>query len=135
MRAQRVVKKGGNVFEVKLDRVLRIITVRLWGWMDAAEAAACIDAREQAALDLGAPKVRHSTICDIREFRLHPQDVFALFGKAVQETNHKAQRIGVVVGEGTAKMQCRRIIDRENPRDNIRMFDDAAAAEAWVKPD
>ena len=102
------------------------------GHFDIEVAHACAAAKEAAVVELGPPYDEHSTLVDIRDFRVHPQDVFAVFTNFVGATKHKSRKIAILGGEGTARMQFRRISEREPLRDDMRFFDNAAEANAWL---
>jgi len=101
--------------------------------MEFDDATQCGAAKERAVLELGPPYSAHSSIVDIRDLRIHPQKVIGIFVRFVAETRHKSRRIAIVTGEGSARMQFRRVVEQQILRDGIAMFDDIGAATAWLK--
>ena len=120
------------MFEVETNDADRIIFMRMGGVMSIEEAHACAAAKEAAVENLGPPYL-HSTLVDVRELRLQTQEVFAIFTNFVANTKHKSRRIAIVAGEGTARMQFRRVAERAPLRDDMRFFTDVAEARDWLE--
>ena len=95
-------------------------------------ARACAAAKEAAVDSLGAPYDAHSTLVDVRDFRVQPQEIFAIFTNFVATTKHKSRKIAIVGAEGTARMQFRRVAEREPLRDGMRFFTDVREARDWL---
>jgi len=102
------------------------------GWMTPDIAIEPGIAKEAAVMQLGPPYDDHCSIVDVRDLRVHPQDVIALFVRFVAATKHKSCRIAIVVGQGTAKMQFRRVVNEEIRRDNIEIFEGIERATDWL---
>jgi hypothetical protein len=98
--------------------------------MDGARECA---AAKEAAVDSLGPPYAHSTLLDVRDFRVQPQDIFAVFTNFVATTRRKSSRIAIVGGEGTARMQFRRVAEREPLRDGIRFFTAVDEARDWLE--
>jgi hypothetical protein len=120
------------MFEIETNRAQRIITVRMIGGFTLDGARDCAAAKEAAVHALGPPYERHSSIVDVRELRIQTRDVFAIFTNFVALTRHKSRRIAIVGGEGTARMQFRRVAERDPLRDNMRFFTDEDDARDWL---
>lgn len=120
------------MFHVETNQADRIIILRMSGVLSIDEAHACAAAKEAAVDSLGAP-YDHSTLLDVRYLRLQPQEIFAIFTNFVATTKHKSRRIAVVAGEGTARMQFRRVAERAPLRDDIRLFTDVGEARDWLE--
>jgi hypothetical protein len=123
------------MFDVEIDQTHRLITLRMSGVLSVAEAHSCAAAKEAAVESLGPPYDEHSTLLNISELRLQPQDVFAIFTSFVATTEHKSRKIAIVTGEGTARMQFRRVAERAPLRDDMRLFAAGNAARAWLMED
>lgn len=121
------------MFEIETSRADRIITLRMSGTFTVDEACACAVAKEAAVQALGPPYNAHSTLLDIRDFRIQPQEIFAIFTNFVAMTKHKSRKIAIVGGEGTARMQFRRVAEREPLRDDMRFFTALRDAHAWLQ--
>ena len=121
------------MFEIETSRADRIIYLRMSGVFTVDIARACAAAKEAAVESLGPPYDAHSTLVDIRDFRVHPQEVFAIFTNFVALTRHKSRRIAIVGGEGSARMQFRRVAEREPLRDGMRFFTAVGEAREWLQ--
>lgn len=119
------------MFEVRTDHNKRLIYLRMSGVLAVDEALACAAAKEAAVGSLGPPYV-HSTLVDIRGLRLQPQEIFAIFTNFVATTEYKSRKIAIVAGEGTARMQFRRVAERAPLRGDMRIFTGASEARAWL---
>ena len=122
------------MFKVETNHADQMIFMRMAGVMSIEEAHACAAAKEAAVESLGPPYV-HSTLVDVREFRLQTQEVFAIFTNFVANTKHKSRKIAIVAGEGTARMQFRRVAERAPLRDDMRFFTDIGEARDWLESD
>jgi hypothetical protein len=120
------------MFEIETDRADRIISLRMTGVFTVEEAHACAAAKEYAVDSLGPPYGAHATLLDVRDFRVHPQEIFAVFTNFVQATKHKSRKIAIVGGEGTARMQFRRVAEREPLRQGMRFFTTVGDARKWL---
>jgi hypothetical protein len=123
------------MFEVETNHSERLIILRMEGVLSIDEAHACAAAKEAAVDRLGPPYDAHSTLLDIRELRLQPQEIFAIFTSFVATTKHKSRRIAIVGGEGTARMQFRRVAERAPLRDDMRFFTEVDEARDWLLDD
>lgn len=121
------------MFEIQTNKADRTIFLRMSGVLSMAEAHACAAAKEAAVERLGPPYDAHSTLVDIRDLRLQPQEIFAIFTNFVATTKHKSRRIAIVGGEGTARMQFRRVAERMPLRDGMRLFTRMEDARDWLE--
>jgi hypothetical protein len=120
------------MYEIQTSQADRIIFLRMYGAFTIEGARACADAKEAAVVALGPPFDDHSSLIDIRDFRIQPQEIFAIFTNFVATTKHKSRRIAIVGGEGSARMQFRRIAERDPLRDDMRYFTAVDEARAWL---
>jgi hypothetical protein len=120
------------MFEIETSPADRIISVRMIGGFTLDGARECAAAKEAAVNHLGPPYDVHSTLVDVRELRIQTRDVFAIFTSFVANTRHKSRKIAIVGGEGTARMQFRRVAEREPLRDNMRFFTAVGDARDWL---
>jgi hypothetical protein len=121
------------MFEIETGHADRIISVRMIGGFTMEGARACAAAKEAAVSSLGPPYDDHSSLVDVRELRVQPQDIFAIFTNFVAMTEHKSRRIAIVGGQGTARMQFRRVAEREPLRDDMRFFTGVREARDWLE--
>ena len=122
------------MFEIETNHSERLIFLRMAGVMAIDEAHACAAAKEAAVDSLGPP-YDHSTIVDICDLRLQAQEIFAIFTNFVATTEHKSRKIAIVGGEGTARMQFRRVAERAPLRDDMRFFTAIEEAREWIVGD
>jgi hypothetical protein len=54
------------------------------------------------------------------------------FKNFVAMTKHKSRKIAIVGGEGTARMQFRRVAERTPLRDDMRFFNFSDQARDWL---
>jgi hypothetical protein len=123
------------MFEIETDHAERIIFLRMSGVFSVDEALACAAAKEAEVDRLGPPYDDHSTLVDIRDLRLQPQEIFAIFTNFVATTKHKSRKIAIIAGHGTARMQFRRVAERAPLRDDMRFFNAVEEARAWLLED
>src|SRR4051812_10428407 len=121
------------MFEIETSQADRIITLRMSGGVTPDEARACAAAQEAAGGRLCPPHDAHSTLLDIRDFRVQAQEIFAIFTNFVATTKHKSRKIAIVGGEGSARMQFRRVAEREPLRDDMRFFTVVDDARGWLE--
>lgn len=121
------------MFEIESSQADRIISLRMSGVFTLDDARACAAAKEAEVDRLGPPYDAHSTLLDVRDLRVQTQDIFAVFTDFVASTRHKSRKIAIVGGEGTARMQFRRVAEREPLREGIRFFTLACEARDWLE--
>jgi hypothetical protein len=121
------------MFEIETSHADRIISLRMIGGFTMEGARACAAAKEAAVDSLGPPYDDHSSLVDVRDLRVQPQDIFAIFTNFVAMTRHKSRRIAIVGGEGTARMQFRRVAEREPLRNDMRFFTAVREARDWLE--
>ncbi|HYD11913.1 MAG TPA: STAS/SEC14 domain-containing protein [Allosphingosinicella sp.] len=121
------------MFEIETSRAERLIYVRMIGGFTLDEARECAAAKEAAVQELGPPFDAHSSLVDVRDLRIQTRDVFAIFTNFVAMTKHKSRKVAIVGGEGTARMQFRRVAEREPLRDNMRFFTAVDDARSWLE--
>ena len=120
------------MYEIETSPADRLICVRMIGGFTLDEARECAAAKEAAVQELGPPFDAHSSLVDVRDLRIQTQDVFAIFTGFVANTKHKSRKIAIVGGEGTARMQFRRVAEREPLRDDMRFFTAVDEARGWL---
>ena len=121
------------MFEIETNRADRTIFLRMHGILTLEDAHACAAAKEAEVDSLGPPYDDHVTLLDIRDLRVHPQDVFGVFTSFVANTKYKSRKIAIVGGEGTARMQFRRVAETQPLREGIRFFTLVDEARDWLE--
>ena len=121
------------MYEIETSAEHRIIYLRMFGSFTVESALECAAAKEKAVERLGPPFDHHVTLLDVRDFRIQTKDVFAVFTNFVAQTKHKSRKIAIVGGDGSARMQFRRVAEREPLRDGIRLFGAVEEARDWLE--
>ena len=121
------------MYQIEASPTDRLICIRMIGGFTLDEARECAAAKEAAVQELGPPFDAHSSLVDVRDLRIQTQDVFAIFTSFVANTKHKSRKIAIVGGEGTARMQFRRVAEREPLRDDMRFFTAVEEARGWLR--
>jgi hypothetical protein len=122
------------MYEIETNHPKRLIYLRMGGVLSVEESHAIAAAKEAAVESLGPPYV-HSTLVDVTDLRLQTQEVFGIFTNFVANTKHKSRKIAIVAGEGTARMQFRRVAERAPLRQDMRFFTDEDEARDWLDED
>ena len=115
-------------FSFDIDPAQRVVRIKLGGFFGADEVACFAEAqaRAYAALPKGAAK--HLTLCDISDCKIQLQEVVDGFRRLLEDPSLMARRIAFVTGNSPAKMQIRRMVNR----DTARVFERAEEAECWL---
>ena len=86
--------------------------------------------QEEAAIKaMGCPLGFHLVIIDATECPLQLQEIVTAF-QGTMASPRRAKRVAVVTGASLARMQARRLLQR----DEVAMFDTIADAEEWLFP-
>ena len=121
------------MYKIETSPADRLICIRMIGGFTLDEARECAAAKEAAVQALGPPFDAHSSLVDVRDLRIQTRDVFAIFTSFVAKTKHKSRKVAIVGGEGTARMQFRRVAEREPLRDDMRFFTAVDEARGWLR--
>ncbi len=98
------------------------------GLFSLADVEEFATAQKLAYMRLGGLLGRHRTLCDVSECRIQLQEVFGAFQNLLQDPRLMSKRMAFVTGASPAKMQIRRLINR----DTCQFFDTVADAERWL---
>ncbi|WP_187335389.1 hypothetical protein [Novosphingopyxis iocasae] len=101
--------------------------------LDADEGWELQTSKNDAVRSLGPPASDHSTLMDIRQLRIQPQELIHAFVDYSQNTKLPSKKVAILFGEGTSRMQFRRIIQSENVIAKMELFTDRDEALAWLK--
>lgn len=115
-------------FQIKTVVEQRFVHITLGGLFGLEDVAAFAAAQREAYKSLPAPTADHVTLCDISQCRIQLHPVVEAFRALLNHRTLMGTRIAFVVGQSSARMQVRRLIDR----DNAQVFDDPVAAKAWL---
>ena len=116
--------------EVVVDVAHSLVRYTLSGFFDVAGVAAFEAQRRRGLATLRCGPNRHVTLLDVSGCRIQTQEVVARFADMLRDRRWAARALAIVVGSSIARMQLRRILDR----DEIGWFATVAEAEAWLLP-
>ena len=121
------------MYTVEVDRRHRIVMLIIGANLDADEGWELQTSKNNAVRSLGPPASDHSTLMDIRQLRIQPQELIHAFVDYSQNTKLPSKKVAILFGEGTSRMQFRRIIQSENVIAKMELFTDRDEALAWLK--
>jgi hypothetical protein len=113
---------------IVVDPVRCIVRASLNGFFSSGDVAGFARDQRGAYAALAGRIGQHVTLVDVSECKIQPQDVVEAFRALLNDPALMSRRIAFVTGSSPARMQIRRLINR----DSARFFDDIAAAEAWL---
>ena len=70
----------------------------------------------------------HITLCNVSGMKIQSQEMVAAFSKVVGDPVFRSRKLAFVTGSTLARMQTRRLTDR----DGVAYFTEAADARAWL---
>lgn len=114
------------MYTVSADPPRRLIRLTLTGFWTVEEATAFAHDQQAAVRELGPPFGTHLTLADVRDFAIQTQEVSAVIRDLVVNAAATSKRIALVGGEGLARIQVRRITER----DAVQRFETIEEAEA-----
>jgi hypothetical protein len=117
-------------YEIAVDRRRSMLRIRLAGFFQIEDVARFAERKRAAHGDLRSPPNMHTTLVDIAECKIQPQQVVGAFAALIGETRYRARRTAFVTGSSLATMQVRRMIGGQP---DMRLFTDMAIAEAWLQ--
>ncbi len=113
-------------YEIDADPPRGMIRVRLAGFFEAEDVRSfALRYREELAR---VPGTGHLTLADIRAMKIQAQDIVAAFSQFMALPDIRSRKLAFVCASNLARLQAQRLTDREE----VRFFDDAGAAEAWL---
>jgi hypothetical protein len=105
-----------------------LVRITLTGFFSAADVANFEVERARAHAQLTCAPNHHVTLCDASAMHIQSQDIVAAFTTVATDTRYTSRRLAVVTGSSLARMQTRRVTNR----DTVAYFSDVNAAEAWL---
>ena len=115
-------------YSIDVDPVRDLVHIRLSGFFDLATIAAFDRARRPAYARLTCGPNQQLTLCDISGCNLQSQEAVAAFRGVLAERSLFSRRLALLTGSSLARMQARRILDR----DTVACFVEEADAMAWL---
>ena len=116
------------MYTIAADRERRLLRLELTGFWSSDEASAFARDQQLAVRRLGPPFGTHLTLADVSNWDIQSQDVSAIIRDLVLNAASTSKRIALVGSRGLARMQFKRIVDREG----MRVFMSSLDAEAWL---
>ena len=115
-------------FDIAFDPSRGLVRITLAGFFTGDEMRQFAAARQTAYDRMTTPRGRHLTLIDVRACKIQSQEVVEAFRAILRDPSGQGRRLAFVTGDSAAKMQIRRLIER----DSARVFDDMAGADAWL---
>jgi len=118
------------MYAISTDPKRRLVTIKIIGLVTAHEVADLYRDEYAAIAQMGCQLGEHYALVDLTECTLQLQDVVAAFQKQMHSPG-KAKRLALFTGNSVARMQVRRITQR----DHAQLFASRGEAEAWLFDD
>ena len=115
-------------FRIATDDSRCLLRIELGGFFEAADVVALAGERAMAIGRMRCGRNRHVTLCDVSACKIQAQDVTEVFAAMIADPAFQSRRLAIVTGSSLARMQVRRMLQR----DGAAYFDDVASAEAWL---
>ncbi len=115
-------------FSIDVDPARSVVRITLGGFFGAADVTSFAQAQIKAYAALPKTAERHLTLCDISACKIQLQEVVDAFRRLLDDPALMSRRIAFVIGNSPAKMQIRRMVNR----DTARAFERAEDAERWL---
>jgi len=113
-------------FDSAPDPPRRLMRVCLSGFFESEDVRAFAAQYRERLQDLGG--AGHLTLVDIRTMKIQAQEIVAAFSGFMAAPDVRSRKLAFVCASTLARLQAQRLTDREE----VRFFDDAASAEAWL---
>lgn len=115
-------------YSINVDSPRNLVRITLSGFFDIATIQAFDRDRRPAFARLTCGPNQHLSLCDISQCNLQSQEAVAAFKVVMSDRSLFSRKLAVVTGSSLARMQARRILER----DSISCFETEAAALAWL---
>lgn len=119
---------AGVPFSISVDVTSGTMRLYLQGLLTTADVADFARQQRAASASLRSHGGTCLTLCDVTECKIQAQEVVERFRTLLRHLCLRSRRIAFVTGASPAKMQVRRLIDR----DAAGFFETHAEAEAWL---
>ena len=118
----------GGSYSIEVDVSSKLVLLDLVGFWSEDTATAFAQDVQAAVRRIGARPNQHLVLADLSRFRLQSQAVVAICRSSILDARLPARRLAVVVGEGLARIQIKRIL----VRDGMEVFAGRQAAIGWL---
>ncbi len=115
------------MYAIATEPAHRLVRITITGLLSVEQVADLYRQEHDAIAAMGCPLGQQIVLVDLRKCPLQVQDVVKTF-KSKIGGEQSARRIALVTGDSAARMQARRIIER----DDAALFSSIGEAEAWL---
>lgn len=115
-------------FEIGSNARQRLVCLSMGGFFDADGVGRLRNALATEVRRLGTAPGEHLTLCDITAMSIQSQEMVGRFSALVGSPAVRSRRLAFVTGATLARLQARRLTDREG----VAFFADVEAATAWL---
>jgi hypothetical protein len=115
------------MFSVSTDPARKLVRLKISAMLTAEQVAELYRREHMAILGMGCRLGDQLCIVDLTDCPLQLQDVVGAFQREIK-SGAKARRLAMFTGNALARMQARRIMQR----DDAAIFETREEAEAWL---
>ena len=115
-------------FSIAVEPPLDLVRITMGGFFTEADIGAFRYALETRMEALACAANQHLTLCDVRTMNIQTQEIVGAFSKVVGHPTFQSRRLAFITSSSLARMQTRRLTDREG----VKLFTDVTEAEAWL---
>lgn len=115
-------------FLFEIDRARGLIRITMSGFYTLEDIDAFTVARRDAHRALGWPKNAHTTLNDVRQMKVQPQETVAAFRDMLADPAYRSRRLAFVVSRSLTRAQLSRALLGRS----AQLFESVAAAEAYL---
>lgn len=115
-------------YEIAAEPERDLVRMTMSGFFSLGDVARLDRERLGAYSRLTCRPNDHLTICDVSGMKIQSQDVVAAFTRMASDPRYASRKLAFVTGSSLARMQTRRVTDRED----VAYFTDMREAESWL---
>ena len=115
-------------YSISIDPHRYLLRLSLSGFFDRPTLTRFVADRNAAVVRLGCRPKSHVTLCDLTACKLSTPEIVEDFRQMVGDPRYASRRLAFVVEASLARMQLRRVVQR----DDVAYFTDVADAERWL---
>jgi hypothetical protein len=115
------------MYTIATEPANRLVRITISGMLTVEQVASLYREEHAAIREMACPLGQQVVLVDLRKCPLQFQEVVKTFKDKIGG-EHSARRIALVTGDSAARMQARRIIER----DGAALFATLAEAETWL---
>ena len=114
----------GINFEISVEPEIDLVNIAMSGFFVDIDVKAFAFALESKMAQLRCGPNHHLTLCDVRGMDIQTQNIVASFAQIVGHPKFRSKRLAFVTRSSLARMQTRRLTDREG----VTFYTDMAEA-------